>query len=329
MLKIFSILIWICIFGGWTCEDQSNLNGVVADTGNVDIGNDDNVNNEGRKVRAIYFIPNDVNHVQDQHYLDSLIRVQKLYKDEMIRHGYGEKTFEFELDNDGNILTTQINGNHPSDYYQYVTFKRLMQETPDKFKDRKYVHIFIIAGVEYIEGGALGRGRPTFNEDFGGVCLVADSTNVELYKLIAHEIGHAFSLYHTHRRESIMSKEGLQLLQYEARWINNHPFFNPSKEADVNPPKVNSVSFETGEKDIINILCNITDDNQLYQVMIMDQSTTVVDFKYVKSNNADIVFPIYGNNRRYIKTLTFMVMDESGAFTHEKVDFDVPQEFLQ
>ena len=301
---IFSILIWICIFGGWTCEDQSNLNGVVVDTGEVDTGN------IGRKVRAIYFIPNDVEHVQDQHYLDSLIRVQKFYKDEMIRNGYGEKTFEFELDNDGNILTTQINGNHPSEYYQYVTFERLMQETPDKFKDRKYVHIFIIVGVEFIDG----------------VGLVADSSDVELYKLIAHEIGHAFSLYHTHRRESIMSSEGLQLLKYEARWLNNHLFFNPGKEVSVSSTKFNSVSFETAEKDTINILCNIVGDNELYQVMIMDRLTYVLGFEYVKGNHADIVFPIRGNDRQNIRTVTVMVMEESGAISHNITDYFIAPE---
>ena len=63
-------------------------------------------------VRLIYFFPRDRQpHPDINMKIDGLIKdTQKLYADEMERHGFGRKTFRFETDAHGNAVVYHVKG---------------------------------------------------------------------------------------------------------------------------------------------------------------------------------------------------------------------------
>jgi hypothetical protein len=68
-------------------------------------------------VRVIYFEPKGeapVNHAK----YDKLIKgMQEWFRNEMIRHGYGNKTFKLETDGKGKMKIHTINGKHLGEHY--------------------------------------------------------------------------------------------------------------------------------------------------------------------------------------------------------------------
>ena len=71
----------------------------------------------------IYFLPND--RPFQQAVVDSMkvtIRqIQTFYAEQMQAHGYGNKTFRFETDAEGEPIVHRVDGKHPDSYYLYNT----------------------------------------------------------------------------------------------------------------------------------------------------------------------------------------------------------------
>ena len=67
----------------------------------------------------IYFLPND--RPYQASVVDSMkttIRqIQTFYSEQMQAHGYGEKTFRFETDDQEEPLVHQVDGRHPDSHY--------------------------------------------------------------------------------------------------------------------------------------------------------------------------------------------------------------------
>ena len=74
---------------------------------------------EPRTVRLIYFRPNDRSFRETV--VDSIKRVikqsQTFFAEQMQAHGYGNKTFRFETDVQGEPLVHRVDGQHPESYY--------------------------------------------------------------------------------------------------------------------------------------------------------------------------------------------------------------------
>ena len=81
-------------------------------TANLNVG-------EPRTVRLIYFLPNDWQYRADvvQKMKDTIRTVQTFYAEQMGAHGYGEVTFRFETDLQGEPMVHRVDGDHPFSYY--------------------------------------------------------------------------------------------------------------------------------------------------------------------------------------------------------------------
>ncbi len=242
-------------------------------------------------VKTIYIKPNNVQNVPFDKIRGWMDDVQQLYIEEMSKYGYGDKTFKYEREHNGNIKVNVINTNRPSHIYQSNTWENIEPEIPERFKDQKNVHVFIVGGIDTINLNRgccqWGVGWPIYNFNFGGSCIVAENANTSMVRLITHEVGHTFSLYHTGTANTIMGS-GEELLEYEARWLDKHYFFNPDRIIKWQHPKVNQVfNVEEIKDNIISIKINITSPNDLYQIVVMDNDILVLGWQYIDGKNTN------------------------------------------
>ena len=282
-------------------------------------------------VKTIYFKPNNVDNVPLGKIRGWMNDVQELYAEEMSRNGYGNQTFKLEREHNGNVKINVVDGDQPSWTYKSNTWNNINLEIPEIFKNQKNVHVYIIGGVDTInlDRGCCqwGVGWPIYNFNFGGSCIVAENANTSLVRLIAHEMGHTFGLYHTGTGNTIMGS-GNELLEYEARWLNKHYFFNINRIIKWQHPKVNQVfNVEEIEPNIISIKANITSPNNLYQVVVMDNNILVIGWQYISGKNTNVDIRIDRNKLIGKNHITFMVMDTFGAFSHHRFDYIMPPRF--
>ena len=162
-------------------------------------------------VHVIYFKPLDAGEI-DKDFHDSILKdIQKYMQSEMTRHGFTDKTFPLETDENGKLVIHIINGKHNSAHYDladhFAAFKdRIEPELPFRFNNelnwdsRDNVHLIIIGGIQM---NGDWRGGPAFGFTwhggrFGGNAVetmdrMKDFPNHYL-AVVAHELGHAFAL---------------------------------------------------------------------------------------------------------------------------------------
>ena len=183
-------------------------------------------------VSLIYFLPSDkpVRPNVDAE-IDGLIKkVQRFFADEMERHGFGRKTFQFEADANGNAVVHHINGNFPYARYQQNVHAWDHEINTQVYIPGKNFTVIMIDtfGEETLPGGLCGQAG-------GSRHLVGGSVDIYCWnwRTIAHELGHAFGMFYHDFRDNryIMSYGGAdreELSPCFAAWLDVHPAFNPT-----------------------------------------------------------------------------------------------------
>ncbi len=114
---------------------------------------------EPRTVRMIYFLPKD--RPFRQAVIDEMKtvirRVQTFYADQMQAHGYGNRTFRFETDVQGEPLVHRVDGQYSDDYY--TDGEEYWPEVYQKFDSQaKNVYVLVLDSTHWLRGGAAGLG---------------------------------------------------------------------------------------------------------------------------------------------------------------------------
>ncbi len=196
---------------------------------------------EPRTVRMIYFLPNDRPYRQSL--VDTMkawmVRLQRLFGEQMEAHGYGYTTFRYEADGYGAPVVHRLDGAHANNYYRdrmsYLTFEEVWQV----FDRRGVVYFVMIDNRREFWLGNGPAGIAAGGKD-GGSLLVPGRTR---FSTAAHELAHAFGLmWHDYRNDhgilgssSIKGDRPIRISACSAAFLSVSPFLNaavPLERAD-------------------------------------------------------------------------------------------------
>ena len=228
---------------------------------------------EPRTVRMIYFLPNDRPFRQEV--VDSMkvtIRqIQTFYAEQM--HGYGDKTFRFETDAQGNPLVHRLDGQHPDSYYLDDTVGTVFNEIEQVFNLDANIYFTVIDnGTNSIGSiGQSARGAGSRMGKNGGIALFPGEF---IWHVVAHELGHAFGLQHDFRDNAYIMSYGAgrnRLSMCHAEFLAVHPYFNPDasiEEAQLpNIELISSRGYSAGSKSV-SVQLKVSDLEGLHQVLL-------------------------------------------------------------
>ena len=230
---------------------------------------------EPRTVRMIYFLPNDRPFRQEV--VDSMKvairRVQTFYAEQMQAHGYGNRTFRIETDAQGEPLVHRVDGRHPNSYYRNTTARyRWVEELWEVFDVHANIYHMIMDGDSSIGGGPrTGKtgGYAWLNELF-----IWSSTQGGYAWVAAHELGHAFGLWHDFRDDAYIMSYGSRpdrLSACAAEFLSVHPYFNPEIPTKEGPPptiKLISPRAYPAGSESVPIQLKVADSQGLHQVIL-------------------------------------------------------------
>ena len=225
---------------------------------------------EPRTVRMIYFLPNDRPFRQEV--VDSMkttIRqIQTFFRDQMRANGYGDMTFRFETDAGGNPMVHRVDGQYSDSHYRDNVSGTVLDEVEQAFDLSANVYFILIDLIRPGDVPGVGGGGRN-----GGYGLVPSESP---WTLAAHELGHAFGLWHNFNNNAyIMSYGGGRrwdlLSACHAEFLSVHPYFNPSiPDGDTPPPTVELISsplYPAGSKNV-SVRFRASDPDGLHQVTL-------------------------------------------------------------
>ena len=258
---------------------------------------------ENFTVVTIYFKPAGSEPFEEK-LASKMANVQQFYEDEMNRHGFGHKTFKLETDDNGDVKIRVINAKHPARHYETDTKNRVFEELPDHFKTPDCVLIIFVGAIEMIRGGILGATGQGFSYGSGGWVIIVANHIIESDRFVefalkhhivpvpdmmagvmAHELGHAFGLYHNIvTPQSIMAMDlgpphlhnlGTDLFfsELECRWLDKSYYFNDDNLIHASPDFTGKPYYRIENVDGIDFVAfnmSIRSQYQIHQVQLVN-----------------------------------------------------------
>ncbi|MCY3869947.1 MAG: Ig-like domain-containing protein, partial [Gemmatimonadetes bacterium] len=227
---------------------------------------------EPRTVRMIYFLPNDRPFRQEvvQKMKDAIRQIQTFFAEQMQAHGYGNKTFRFETDAQDEPIVHRVDGQHSDSHYldDWGTTRDELKQTFD-FSMNIYI-LVIDNSADLIDRRSAGEAA-RWSKD-SGIALLPGGFR---WRTAAHELGHAFGLWHDFRDNAyIMSYGGdrrSSLSACNAEFLTVHPYFNPDTPIEAGQsPSIKLISpngYPVGSKSV-SVQLKVSDSEGLHQVFL-------------------------------------------------------------
>ena len=256
----------------------------------------------GPVVRLIYFLPRDRRPRPDINaQMDRLIKdIQTFYADEMERHGFGRKTFQFETDADGNAVVYHITGRDDDVDYHYS--QNVWGEIGEQFDTSRNIYLATVdVSTEAIDLGAFGVacgvvGFAT-SRGFSNRALIPADGGCFNVTLAAHELGHTFHLPHDYRNDSYLMSQGRyknKLSKCAAEWLTVNPYFNSNNRVDYSLFK-NRTSIEMLSPSLesqpygVRLRFKLNDPDGLHQAMLIKNTDRLLGCQSLNDSSSQTV----------------------------------------
>ena len=295
-------------------------------------------------VRQIYFHPSDLVPLQDiDATLDEWVEhVQQFYADEMERHGFGGKTFQFETDAQGNPVRHYVKGKFTNEHYRSNPIGKANEEISEQFdRGGHFIYLNFIKfdhNQNFSQIGGNASGGPF--KGFANITLVDFDDNApralytRAWTTIAHELGHAFGLLHDFRDDHYIMSYGDNALQDQlsyctAEWLDAHRYFNTTRDPFSQVPTIRMLAPAfVSSPNTIRLQFEISSSAKLHQAQLLTNSfswpgnpvfdpTTVSDCKSLNGNNTTIEF-VTTALAPATEYVALRVIDAQGNFTISK-----------
>ena len=222
---------------------------------------------EPRTVRLIYFLPNGRSYRQEvvDAMKTGILEVQSFYAEQMQAHGYGNKTFRIETDDQGDPKVHRVDGGNIGQMFDLgVNVYLIVNDSP----------------ITSVSGSAFRLGKN------GGQAFIFDGWN---WFAASHELGHAFGLPHDFRDNAYIlsygrrNRSSAQLSACAAEFLSVHPYFNseiPIEEGS--PPTIELISspeYAAGSNSI-TVQLKVSDSEGLHQVFLFGRTSFLLHAAY-------------------------------------------------
>ena len=233
---------------------------------------------EPRTVRMIYFLPN--NRPFRTSVIDSMkttIRqVQTFYAEQMQAHSLGNKTFRFETDAEGEPLVHRVDGEHPDSHYFDCTVNTVLDEISQAFNVSENIYFIVVDISGLYSAGQKVGGVGTWWGNGGFAFVDSELPSEFRWIAAAHELGHAFGLFHDFRDDTYIMSYSYQphvLSMCSAEFLAVHPYFNPNA-AETLTSTIELISPRTYPTDAksIPIQLKVSDSDGLHQVLLLAET---------------------------------------------------------
>lgn len=201
-------------------------------------------------VVPIYFLPtNRLPQADIPEKIDKILRdLQTFFADEIQRHEFGRKTFDFQKNSDGSAKVYLFEGKTTDEYYDRYTSSSVLNEIEQHFELSNNCYFIIVdKGIEKestknkytpsdlknlrkrIRDMELSLRDSIFRRQ-GGHIVVDTPLNGYSKHALAVKFGRAFGLNRDYRHPSYLMSSGRQskhLSKSSAAWLSRSRFFNP------------------------------------------------------------------------------------------------------
>lgn len=289
-------------------------------------------------VRLIYFVPADRQSQPDMNAkLDVRIKdVQRFFADEMERHGFGRKTFQFETDARGNAVVHRVNGRSRDAHYHHDTLAKIEREIGERFDVSTNLNLIVIeVGNELIDSQSCGVGRSYGS--WSGQALIPASGECFYggfgFETTVHELGHAFGLHHDFRDDTYLMSYGAnpnRLSQCTAEWLDAHRAFNSRQTAFNELATIEMLSPSLASPpNAIRLRFEIIDSDGLHQAQVFKEDTVfapgfleLLNCKRLNGIRRTVEF-VTTELTPKSQGVTLQVIDVQGNFTREYFPIDI------
>ena len=195
-------------------------------------------------VVPIYFLPTNRLPKSDiPEKIDKILKdVQTFFTDEMERHGYGRKSFDFEKNSNGSAKVYLFEGDTEDEYYRKSTNTRVMKEIKQHFEtynrfyfivvDKSDENILTAAEIkdlsDVIKHLSIELQDIVFRKQ-GGEIVIHNSPGGFSKDTITSKFARSFGLNRDYRSPSYLmsyAKQSKYLSKSSAAWLNKCQFFN-------------------------------------------------------------------------------------------------------